>query len=61
MNVVIPPLAIDGPILSIRRFAAIPLQMGNLTQLRSLSDEMATFLAAIAEGEVNILVSGGTG
>ncbi|MCH8180787.1 MAG: CpaF family protein [Proteobacteria bacterium] len=61
VNVIIPPLAIDGPIVSIRRFAVKPLRMGNLIENRSLSEPMAAFLAAAAEAEINIIVSGGTG
>ena len=61
VNAIIPPLAIDGPILSIRRFAAVPLQISNLLDYRSLSPEMAQFLGALVAGRVNILISGGTG
>lgn len=61
VNAIIPPLAIDGPILSIRRFAAVPLQMVNLLDYHSLSPEMAQFIGALVTGRVNILISGGTG
>jgi pilus assembly protein CpaF len=61
VNAIIPPLAIDGPILSIRRFSAVPLQMANLLDYRSLSVEMAQFIGALVAGRVNILISGGTG
>jgi len=61
VNAIIPPLAIDGPILSIRRFAAVPLQVANLIEYRSLSDEMAQFIGALSQARVNILISGGTG
>ncbi|MEI6028043.1 MAG: CpaF family protein [Betaproteobacteria bacterium] len=61
VNAIIPPLAIDGPILSIRRFAAVPLQMANLLEYQSLSPEMAQFIGALVTGRVNILISGGTG
>ena len=61
VNAIIPPLALDGPILSIRRFSATPLQITNLVAYRSLSEEMAQFLAAVAEARLNILISGGTG
>ena len=61
VNAIIPPLAVDGPILSIRRFAATPLQMSNLIGLKSVSEPMAQFLGALAEAKVNILISGGTG
>ena len=61
VNAIIPPLAIDGPILSIRRFATVPLQMANLIDYHSLSPEMAHFIGALVTGRVNILISGGTG
>ncbi|HEV8313907.1 MAG TPA: CpaF family protein [Burkholderiaceae bacterium] len=61
VNAIIPPLAIDGPILSIRRFAAVPLQMHNLVGYESLSQDMAQFLGALAQAKINILISGGTG
>jgi pilus assembly protein CpaF len=61
VNVIIPPLAIDGPIMSIRRFATVPLQIGNLIEFKSLSDEMAQFIGALSKARVNILISGGTG
>ncbi|MFL6662354.1 MAG: CpaF family protein [Rhizobacter sp.] len=61
VNAIIPPLALDGPVMSIRRFAVVPLKMENLVDYNSLSRDMATYLGAIAEGEINIVVSGGTG
>jgi pilus assembly protein CpaF len=61
VNVIIPPLALDGPVMSIRRFPAAPLRMDNLLALRALSLEMAQFLAAAAEAKLNLLISGGTG
>jgi pilus assembly protein CpaF len=61
VNAIIPPLAIDGPILSIRRFSAVPLQIDNLVEFRSMSAEMAQFIGALSEAKVNILISGGTG
>ncbi|MFX3835084.1 ATPase, T2SS/T4P/T4SS family, partial [Streptococcus suis] len=54
-------LAIDGPSVSIRRFAVERLNMDNLLELGSLSPEMAKFLNAAVVGEMNILISGGTG
>ncbi|KOO07235.1 CpaF family protein [Vibrio hepatarius] len=60
-NAIIPPLAIDGPSVSIRRFSVERLNMGNLLELNSLSPEMAKFLNAAVIGELNILISGGTG
>jgi len=61
VNAIIPPLAIDGPIMSIRRFATIPLKLTNLIEYTSLSNEMAAFLSALSTAKINILISGGTG
>ncbi|AUI86823.1 pilus assembly protein CpaF [Vibrio azureus] len=60
-NAIIPPLAIDGPSVSIRRFAVERLNMDNLLAIHSLSPEMGQFLNAAVVGEMNILISGGTG
>lgn len=61
VNAVIPPLAVDGPLVSIRKFAAIPIHMGRLIELGSVSPEMAQLLQAIVKCRRNILISGGTG
>ena len=61
VNVIIPPLALDGPALSIRRFGIDPLRMENLVANRSLTEEMAKVLDAMVRARLNILVSGGTG
>jgi pilus assembly protein CpaF len=61
VNAIIPPLAIDGPILSIRRFSSVPLVIDKLVEYKSMSPDMAKFIGALAEAEVNILISGGTG
>ena len=63
VNVVIPPVALDGPMMSIRRFAHIPLRMENLTgaALRSLTPEMALMLEGLSRAKVNMLIAGGTG
>ena len=61
VNVVIPPLAIDGPCLSIRRFAAVPMTMDELCRRGSLTPDMARVLEGLARARVNLLVSGGTG
>jgi pilus assembly protein CpaF len=63
VNAVIPPVAIDGPMVSIRRFAHIPLKMENLIAegLKTLTPEMAHMLQALIKSKVNILISGGTG
>jgi pilus assembly protein CpaF len=62
VNAVIPPVALDGPMMSIRRFAHIPLKMENLVnELKSLTPEMAVILEGLGKSKVNILISGGTG
>ncbi len=61
VNAVIPPLALDGPTLSIRRFGHQPLRIDDLQAHRSILPEMTRFLAAAIEARVGILVSGGTG
>jgi pilus assembly protein CpaF len=62
VNAVIPPIALDGPTVSIRRFAVIPLKMQDLVKVhRSLTVEMATFLQGLAKAKVNMIISGGTG
>jgi pilus assembly protein CpaF len=61
VNVIIPPLALDGPALSIRRFGIDPLRMANLVANRSLTEEMAKAFDAMVRARLNILVSGGTG
>lgn len=61
INAVIPPLAIDGPSLSIRRFAVEKLDIEQLLKYDTLNQNMAHFLQAIVRGRLNILISGGTG
>lgn len=61
VNVIIPPLAIDGPVMSIRRFAVVPLEIGNLLEYRTLTEPMAQTLLALVAAKVNIIISGGTG
>jgi pilus assembly protein CpaF len=62
VNVIIPPVALDGPMMSIRRFAHIPLKMENLVQdTQSLTPEMAEVLEGLSRAKVNMLISGGTG
>ncbi|HPR86847.1 MAG TPA: CpaF family protein [bacterium] len=61
VNAIIPPLAIDGPILSIRKFGLRRLTMEDLLQLHSLTPAIAELLAAAVRARLNILVSGGTG
>ncbi len=61
VNAIIPPLAIDGPVLSIRRFSAEPLGLAELINFNSMTEAMATVLQALGKSKVNILISGGTG
>ena len=61
VNAIIPPLAIDGPILSIRRFAVVPLRMDDFLQFKSLTPGMAQVLEGLVKARVNMLLSGGTG
>ena len=61
VNAIIPPLALDGPVVSIRRFAAVPLTMERLVANKSLTPVMAELLAGLVRAELNILISGGTG
>ena len=62
VNAIIPPVALDGPMLSIRRFGAIPLQMKDLVErYRSVTPDMALLLEGLVRAKVNMLVSGGTG
>ena len=61
VNAIIPPLAVDGAILSIRRFSLIPLQMKDFLQLKSLTSEMAQLIEGLVKAKLNILISGGTG
>jgi pilus assembly protein CpaF len=61
VNAVIPPLALDGALVSIRRFGARPLRMHDLVEKKSIPKEMVTFLAACVKARVNMLISGGTG
>jgi len=61
VNAIIPPLAIDGPVLSIRRFSADPLGLSELISFNSMTEAMASILQALGKSKVNILISGGTG
>ena len=61
VNVIIPPLSLDGPAMSIRRFGVCPLKMENLLANGSLTAEMAATFEAMVKARMNILVSGGTG
>jgi pilus assembly protein CpaF len=61
VNAIIPPLAVDGPLLSIRRFSKDALQAADLIRNRSLTEPMVTLLEACVKARLNIIISGGTG
>ncbi|ACF11864.1 type II secretion system protein E [Chlorobaculum parvum NCIB 8327] len=61
VNAIIPPLALDGPSLTIRRFAVVPLQMPDLLEKNTLTPAMAELLSALVKVKCNIIISGGTG
>jgi len=61
VNAIIPPLALDGPCLSIRRFGHDPLTAANLLENRSLTEPMLELLAGMVKARLNVLISGGTG
>jgi pilus assembly protein CpaF len=61
MNAIVPPLALHGPVLTIRKFPEQPLVMQDLITLSSLSMDSAVFLEALVRGKISIIVVGGTG
>ncbi len=61
VNAIIPPLALDGPLLSIRRFAVVPLKIDDLIRYKSIMPAMAEIIAGLVKSKCNILISGGTG
>ncbi|MFA6069055.1 MAG: CpaF family protein [Janthinobacterium sp.] len=61
VNAIIPPLAIDGPVMSIRRFSVDPLRLADLVAYTSMTAEMAEVLQGLGKAKMNILISGGTG
>lgn len=61
VNAVIPPLAMDGPLLSIRRFPAEPLKISDLLQKKSLTPGMMDVLTAMVRSKLSIVIAGGTG
>jgi pilus assembly protein CpaF len=61
VNAIIPPLAIDGSMLSIRRFSVKPLRMDDLIGFKSLTPEMGEIISGLVKGKCSILISGGTG
>jgi pilus assembly protein CpaF len=61
VNAIIPPLALDGPCLSIRRFGRDPVTARNMLENKTLTEGMLELLSAIVKGRLNLLISGGTG
>ncbi len=61
VNVIIPPLAVDGPTLSIRRFGHVPLEGDDLLANRTLTPQMLELLKGAVKARINVLISGGTG
>jgi pilus assembly protein CpaF len=61
VNAIVPPLSLDGPILTIRKFSRDPFQVADLIELNTMTEPVATVLTAAVKGGLNVLVSGGTG
>lgn len=61
VNAIIPPLALNGPTVTIRKFSQKPMQMEDMIQFGSLNDKMAQFLEGCVKGRLNVMISGGTG
>ena len=61
VNAVIPPLALDGPVLSIRRFAVVPYTMHDMLGFKTVTPEMADLLSGLVKSRINLIISGGTG
>lgn len=61
VNAIIPPLSIDGPVLSIRRFGSEPLRMSALIENKALTRDIADMLQMVVNARLNVLISGGTG
>jgi pilus assembly protein CpaF len=61
VNAIIPPLSLDGPVLSIRRFGLTPLKMNDIVAFGSLNKEVMTILQGCVKARLNVLISGGTG
>ncbi|TMV80420.1 CpaF family protein, partial [Thioclava sp. BHET1] len=61
VNVIIPPLALDGPVITIRKFPADEMTLRDLVRNRALSAQMAQFLELVTRARLNIIISGGTG
>ncbi|MCC6681598.1 MAG: CpaF family protein [Phycisphaeraceae bacterium] len=61
VNAIIPPLALDGPMMSIRRFGTVQIELAEMIKLGTMTAEMGEFLQACVQARMNILISGGTG
>ncbi|NNL99040.1 MAG: CpaF family protein [Acidimicrobiia bacterium] len=61
VNAIIPPLSVDGPVLTIRVFAKEPFQVQDLIEMGTMSQEVADLIQSVVEGKLNVLVTGGTG
>ena len=61
VNAIIPPLALDGPMVSIRRFGTTPINIDRLIDLDAVTQDMADFMKACVQCRMNVLISGGTG
>ena len=61
VNAVVPPLALDGSLLSIRKFAKVPISMDRLVEIGSIPAQVAEVLKAVVKARQNVLISGGTG
>jgi pilus assembly protein CpaF len=61
VNAIIPPLALDGPMLSIRRFSVDPLELDDLIRFKTLTPQIGELLRGIVRSRLNVLIAGGTG
>ena len=61
VNIVLPPIAIDGSVMSIRRFSKEPITLNRLIELNSINDEIKSFLKKLIRARYNVFISGGTG
>jgi pilus assembly protein CpaF len=61
VNVIIPPLALDGPMVSIRRFAVTPLELEDLIAYKTLTPQIGELLKGVVKAKLNVIISGGTG
>lgn len=61
LHAIIPPLAVGGPVVTIRRFSVVPFEIGDLVTMGTMSAQVAEFLDAAVRYKTNIIVSGGTG